>query len=724
MSEQDLDTRIRTLVARAVADAPAAPEIESAHVVVGRRAEHDRRPHRGWWIGGGAAVLAAAAAITTVVLVADTDDRISTPSATTVPPAVTTIPPTGPATTVPATTVPEAGPTVPVVVPPTATPTTPTTPQQSLFGEEFATAGPDGVVLRDKAGTELRRLDQRALRALPVGDGRVVVELGTPEGVETEVIIWYADGTTSVALSPIEPPDGRIAIEDVAVVGGRPVVLFQYWRGSQETVQSVLYVAPLTIDGFDESQAVSLGVVGGYEWGLDRLHLANTGLVVGTSSNESSYSLYVAAMPGTPAVEQVATLTPDALGLDESYSFVGDCGSCPTGFGVDADGARLGWFDGTDLVVTNIASLEQGRTPLASAHDPSVDVDLTGDGAVFSYGPFGERPPLRLVGEELTPLEGFAADVGPTIPMNVGVPTPPATPAAPDRVVTAGPAGVAVLENGVEVRRLDQPAEVAFGTPGGAVIFQPARPSPEGQPGDPLIWRPDGTVERLLGELPELQSYRLHDVTEVAGVPTVLYGIATRAAGEGAEMDVRQFTEVLHALTMTPGGWTDAVLDEMPTWESGWSQLTLTEDGLVVGEQSAIVEHHLYSVVVPGSPAAATGPLEATALGLRASYGDEDAPHAFGISPDGTTVVWTFGTDFVVHTLATGAERHWAYPGLADGAVRGLAVRLDDDGAVTVAVVTGWPQTTEGTAADVVTLRPDGSVAVVPVTAAFASFAP
>ena len=97
MSEQDLDARIRTLVARAVADAPAAPDLEPVTHLEGRRPRPDG--HRGWWIGGGAALLAAAAAITTVVLVADSDDRISTPSGTTVPPATTTPPTTVPAPT-------------------------------------------------------------------------------------------------------------------------------------------------------------------------------------------------------------------------------------------------------------------------------------------------------------------------------------------------------------------------------------------------------------------------------------------------------------------------------------------------------------------------------------------------------------------------------------------------------------------------------------------------
>ena len=36
-------------------------------------------------------------------------------------------------------------------------------------------------------------------------------------------------------------------------------------------------------------------------------------------------------------------------------------------------------------------------------------------------------------------------------------------------LATAGDEGVGVIENGIEIRRLDQPAEIALLTPGGAV---------------------------------------------------------------------------------------------------------------------------------------------------------------------------------------------------------------------------------------------------------------
>ena len=73
--QTELDTRIRALVARAVADAPAPPELDPADVPVA----DDRPDRRGWWFGGGATALAAAALVTAFVLVGDADESVTTP---------------------------------------------------------------------------------------------------------------------------------------------------------------------------------------------------------------------------------------------------------------------------------------------------------------------------------------------------------------------------------------------------------------------------------------------------------------------------------------------------------------------------------------------------------------------------------------------------------------------------------------------------------------------
>ena len=65
---RDLDDRIRELVARAVAEAPAPPVLDPATVPLAEPAPD----HRRWWIGGGATLLTAAALITAFVLVGGT----------------------------------------------------------------------------------------------------------------------------------------------------------------------------------------------------------------------------------------------------------------------------------------------------------------------------------------------------------------------------------------------------------------------------------------------------------------------------------------------------------------------------------------------------------------------------------------------------------------------------------------------------------------------------
>jgi hypothetical protein len=122
----NLDTRIRELVARAVADAPRPPDVDPS-VIPGSEPKHDH--HRAWWLGGGAAILAAASLITALILVGDADDKVSTPGT--------------PAPTV----APTPAPTAPPTTPPTSAPAGPTTvPPPAVDADVFVTAGPDGVV--------------------------------------------------------------------------------------------------------------------------------------------------------------------------------------------------------------------------------------------------------------------------------------------------------------------------------------------------------------------------------------------------------------------------------------------------------------------------------------------------------------------------------------------------------------------------------------------------
>ena len=127
----DLDIRIRELVARAVADAPAAPELD-------RAAELPTAPttdRRRWWIGGSAAAARRCRAAGDVRPRRSGDDAVRTPS---------TLPhtePEPPTTTAPTSTSPS-----------TTTATTTPSPAAPAGGQLLAVAGPDGVTIHDLAG--------------------------------------------------------------------------------------------------------------------------------------------------------------------------------------------------------------------------------------------------------------------------------------------------------------------------------------------------------------------------------------------------------------------------------------------------------------------------------------------------------------------------------------------------------------------------------------------
>ncbi len=144
----DLDVRIRELVARAVADAPPAPELDPAVSFTEPSTDHRR-----WWIGGGAAVLAAAAVAATFVLVGPGEDSVTTPG---------TLPPTTPTD----------GATArgPRSRPPRRLP-----PAVIADRAGSLTAGPDGVVQHLVDETRTLTTEPMAI-ALDAGDGRIIVQ--------------------------------------------------------------------------------------------------------------------------------------------------------------------------------------------------------------------------------------------------------------------------------------------------------------------------------------------------------------------------------------------------------------------------------------------------------------------------------------------------------------------------------------------------------------------
>ena len=87
-----------------------------------------------------------------------------------------------------------------------------------------------------------------------------------------------------------------------------------------------------------------------------------------------------------------------------------------------------------------------------------------------------------------------------------------------------------------------------------------------------------------------------------------------------------------------PDRGTGVKLDEQIVWEAGYSQLSLSATGVVVGMKSAEVSSSPWSVAIPGATAA---PLDPVAVGLEVDYVDcSTCPRALTIDSTGRFVGW------------------------------------------------------------------------------------
>ena len=705
MPEQDLDDRIRQLVARAVADAPPAPDLDPVVVRLDRRRPDHRRAR---WVGGGAALLAVAAAITTVVLINDTDERISTPA--TVPAPTMSATPDTPATVdAPgaASTTTEPGTTLP-----------PATRWEAT--EAVLTAGADGVTAYlDGRTTTLWTEPVRIALATP--GGRVIL---TPddEGGGAPLVLDPSTGAATPLLA--DHPEywtGLVLLHDVELVDGRELLLYGLIEGTDQPAADTerIYLVDLATgdrqllaapEGApDASTATQL--LPGAASVRSRLSMSVAGDIVGTLNDGNGVSFLWLAVPGSPAAQRPRTAA--ELGLQRTYP--GCDTECPRLFTISPDGGTIAWVEGADdaeLVVHEDSAPQ--RIPLGFPPQET-SLDIAPDGAFLLARAPAPVQAVRVARDgTVSELRGVVATAGPG-----GQATNPVAPPPTAAVVTAGPDGIAVLdEDGNELRRLDEPAAEAYLTPGGAVIFQAPRTEPGGDVGPPMIWQPDGAVERLLPDPAPGQSYRIYDVAGVDGVPTVLYGLRSRPT----DGNPAGFREQLVALAMDPAGWTTTELAEIPTWEAGYTGLGLGADGTVIGTYSESVTTSYVAMALPGSPAEQTGVPDHTTLGIEPDYGDcTTCPNHFTVSADAGTIAWLADGDVVVFDVASATTERFALPDLG-----GIPVRLDirpvGDGSSEV-LVDRWSDDAEELDAVRFRLSPDGAVEL-PLGAAFASFAP
>jgi len=384
----NLDTRIRELVARAVADAPGPPEIDPS-VLPGSDPQHDH--HRGWWLGGGAAILAAAALITALLLVGDADDKVSTPAT--------------PAPTVPPTNPPTSAPSEPTSVPPAA-----------VDADSFVTAGPDGVVEHRGGATRTLTTEPMAI-ALDAGDGRIIGQRRSGNGesqgwtdADTIPLLVAANGSTS-ALFGAAAWEGGVVLHDIEVVDGHRLLLYSV----QGPVVPQQPNENLFVVDLDTEQGTRVARnIGGWEFGTDRLHLATTGLIVGESQSEASHGIAMYAVPGSPA-EVAGPPSAADLGLENSYS---DCSDCPRSFTVTPDGRTIAWVDSTrGLVAVSLGPPVSEQDVLVRVRRAGAvrDLDVGESAAVLSFFSDPPVPPklVQLDGSDVVSLTGTTATFGP-----------------------------------------------------------------------------------------------------------------------------------------------------------------------------------------------------------------------------------------------------------------------------------------------------------------------
>jgi hypothetical protein len=665
-NERELDDRIRGVVARVVADAPPVPELTTVAAPIDPRPSRDRRP---WWIVGTSVVAAAAATVALVIVTQRGDDAIAPVDAPlAVVPDESDVPDPSGVPDVTSTPMPSSEP-----VDVAATDPGPPAPPADVTTPLLAVADGSSVVLADAAGNGTGRIEQSWSIALAVGDGRVVGQersgagYGRWEAEATTPRIWSPDGTV-LELFPVVA-DRSIALHDIAIVDGRPWLLYSVHNGVHTPDDEREELHAVSLDGLGE--VLDIGQIGAWEGGTHRLHLAANGLIVGESFGEGTSSILVLSLPGSPASAWAGDLSPEALGLDSMGYF--DCAAtCPTAYSVDDAGTAIAWIEADELVVVPVPGGvpdAEVRRPIVGDPTLAIDLDLIDVAApsfVMSYfladGDLAEPAQMVVSDSNTILLPGLAATWGPagagtsapitpitptseaaspvTVAPSVAPPPatqPPAIPASPETaapttvataeleqflVTAAGDSGVVQFTPAVprSAAVVGEPTEIAFETTLG-LLFQRQRGYVEGR--DPAATIPQlrdpsgATSAWVVAASAEPGSWwSLHDVVEYQDEPWVIYSLQRRndePLYENPSGDVYEYIDRLYAVPLAGG--TPVDLGQIGAWESGSSRVQASPDGVLVASFSESVTTSYWTATLPGATAAAPSP---EALGIAA----------------------------------------------------------------------------------------------------------
>jgi hypothetical protein len=377
MPEQ-LDDRIRSLVAAAVADAPAPPDIDPSTATVTAKGPS--------WLRRGAIGLAALLAVGggyAALQPASNDHDVETGEHPTT---------TGPAPAPPA--------------PPT-----------------IVTAGPNGVTERVGDDPPRTIIDEPFAIALALDDGTFVAQHRSGPSISGRDTATWPKSDTSVmhidtsgkTTTLFEAMSGFVTLHDFAVVDGRRLLLYAVYDLDRTDGTDELYVLDLDAGTHPEH----VGTVGGFEAGTSRLTLGRNGLVVGTSYGSccSAGNFRALAVPGSPAARQPLPKAAD-FGLQDGYE---DGCICPTGFAVDPDGTAIYWLapvdDGKNLTVVRASLTDPLRhtevAPVARFDSSfgAISIDADDDRFVASFRT--HRPPMVFSPTMSNTFEGAIATLGP-----------------------------------------------------------------------------------------------------------------------------------------------------------------------------------------------------------------------------------------------------------------------------------------------------------------------
>jgi hypothetical protein len=374
LNDSDLDQAIRSLVASAVAATPPAPELPALDELPATTSV-PRRADRTGWIMAGAGIAAAAALVGVLVWANDDDDKTIVAASTTLEPATTdavTVPPTIPATTEPSST------DLPTTVPNTS-PTPPGVPDQPGV---VVTAGPDGV-WRVTDGVAEQLVMDRMSMVLQLPDGSLIMQRssgypsgadGTYPATDTSLLGW-SEAAGVYELFPDDPPTTWLRLHDVALVNGELTLLYS---AEVEALPQAGSDNQLLARSLDTGEiTVVAEEFGGWEQGVSRMHLAETGLIVGESYSEAYRSLVSYSINGA------APINAATLGVDEGYA---DCETCPRVFTVSRDGSTVAWLDGSRLMRLDLSgTIEYESIDLGDASTLVDELDLGNGFATLTY---------------------------------------------------------------------------------------------------------------------------------------------------------------------------------------------------------------------------------------------------------------------------------------------------------------------------------------------------